>query len=249
MHKAGLHSCARQRDKLTEQGAQNWASRHSALVKTPEMWENYKQSVIDNNEAYQEHINQVGEEYGNAFAFGMASQTKKGTYTGTSTQKQQISANNKVSTEGQKNSTNNSGTENAGGKNNQTNPQKAGTLTLFENAGNQAKTVIDARVGGGARIESIAKRQQEQIQKMADKWQVEITVIGSRARGTSHAESDWDCIVSEIKPRMIHDLKSNLPKSPASSAEIGRARLEIFNGQTYPVDQTKAYIIFSPSKK
>jgi RHS repeat-associated protein len=59
--------------------------------------------------------------------------------------KQQTAANNKVSTEGKKESTNNSGTQNAGGKNNATNPQKAGAVTGTPTAGENAKPVVKNR--------------------------------------------------------------------------------------------------------
>ncbi|MCC6371099.1 MAG: hypothetical protein IT236_08855 [Bacteroidia bacterium] len=107
---------------------------------------------------------------------------------------------------------------------------------------------INAISGGGANINNIRGIEQLQIQMNADKWEVEITVIGGRARGTSHIEADWDYIVSAVKPGMLHDLKFRLPKSPSNRTDIGRARLEIFDVREYPVDKSKPHITFFPYK-
>ncbi|MEG1592640.1 RHS repeat-associated core domain-containing protein [Chryseobacterium sp.] len=104
---------------------------------------------------------------------------------------------------------------------------------------------LNAAAGGGANILNIPLSQREQIQRAANKWNVEITVIGSRARGTANVGSDWDYIVNEIKPGMLHDMRFRLPKSALSRGELGRARLEIWKGT---VKKNEAHITFKPSQ-
>jgi predicted nucleotidyltransferase len=108
---------------------------------------------------------------------------------------------------------------------------------------------LNVLVGGGASQNNIAIANQVAIQKMADKWGVEITVVGSRAKGGAHRESDWDYIVNgEITSKMMRDLRNNLPKSPVSSAEMGRERLEIFKQSSHPLRESEPYIKFIPKK-
>jgi RHS repeat-associated protein len=120
--------------------------------------------------------------------------------------------------------------------------------TTTNTASNNSTPVprVNARAGGGAKVENILLPQQQQIQRMADKWQVEITVIGGRARGT-HPESDWDYIVSEVKETMVHDMKFRLPKSPVSREEMGRARMEIFDAKNTKLKENLPHIKFTPN--
>ncbi len=134
-------------DKLTQKGAQEMAAHYGNFNK--EAFDHVVAHMKQDMEEYRAKVKQGSEDMANAMAFGMAAQTKKGTYTGSTTQKQQQSANNKTTTAGQKTTTNNTGTQNNGGNNNQTNPQKAGALAGTGSAGNQGQSVVYYRGGNG----------------------------------------------------------------------------------------------------
>ncbi|SHL92522.1 hypothetical protein SAMN05444360_1068 [Chryseobacterium carnipullorum] len=102
---------------------------------------------------------------------------------------------------------------------------------------------VNAYAGGGANVENTPLIQREQIQRAANKWNVEIVVIGIIARGSAGYGSDWDCIVNEIKPKMLHDMRFRLPKSELSRGDLGRARLEIWKGT---IKKDEAHITFKP---
>ncbi|MEM9981237.1 MAG: RHS repeat-associated core domain-containing protein, partial [Bacteroidota bacterium] len=107
---------------------------------------------------------------------------------------------------------------------------------------------VNVKAGGGAKVDNIPAADRLQIQRMADRWQVEITVTGSRARGTAKLGSDWDYTVNTVRPGMLHDMKFRLPKSELSRAELGRDRLEIFDGRVFPIHKNKEHITFTPNK-
>nr|WP_321234790.1 nucleotidyltransferase domain-containing protein [uncultured Psychroserpens sp.] len=127
-----------------------------------------------------------------------------------------------------------------------TNSSDKAIVKQSQNTWNPPK--INANVGGSAKITNIRKIDQIKIQQMADKHKVEITVIGSQARGTAHPESDWDFIVSgQLSSKARRDLMKNLPKSPVSRAEMGRDRLEVFDASDTPLRTNEAYITFKPN--
>jgi hypothetical protein len=103
-------------------------------------------------------------------------------------------------------------------------------------------------VGGGAQIDNISPGVRDRIQRIADKYGIEITVVGSRAAGTAGAASDWDYIIggrakerSNAKRELPRD--SNGGELDASGRETG---IDGWNAANYPVDQSKPYITFLP---
>jgi hypothetical protein len=53
----------------------------------------------------------------------------------------------------------------------------------------------EPEVGGGARLENIPEPARNRIQNFADKYNVPVTVVGSRAGGTAEVGSDWDYVI------------------------------------------------------
>lgn len=85
---------------------------------------------------------------------------------------------------------------------------------------------FNVAVGGGAKLTNLAFGDAMRIQNAANRTQLSITVVGSRARGTAGPMSDWDYVVPAGTPgRRIHSLRSSLPEG---SRGLGEARnLEI----------------------
>lgn len=99
--------------------------------------------------------------------------------------------------------------------------------------------------GGGASLDNLAAGEVARIQNAANRTQTEISVVGSRARGTAHALSDWDYVVPSGTTRSTrHSLSSSLPEGPRSLGE--RRKLDIF---AEPVDINRPYITFTPSPR
>lgn len=93
--------------------------------------------------------------------------------------------------------------------------------------------------GGGARIENIQPSRAAGLQRVANKFGMEVSLVGSRANGTATAISDWDLIVpSGTTSRVIHSLKYEL------RSVMGK-NIEVFRGV---VDTSRPYIRFSPSE-
>lgn len=93
--------------------------------------------------------------------------------------------------------------------------------------------------GGGARIENIQPSRAAGLQRVANKFGMEVSLFGSRANGTATAISDWDLIVPPgTTSRVIHSLKYEL------RSVMGK-NIEVFRGV---VDTSRPYIRFSPSE-
>ncbi|MBN8888570.1 MAG: hypothetical protein J0I77_22850 [Rudaea sp.] len=99
-------------------------------------------------------------------------------------------------------------------------------------------------VGGGAKLENLTAQEIVRIQNAANRTGTEITVIGSRAKGTTHAMSDWDYVVPEAtKGRTIHSLRSSLPEGPRGLG--GPRNQDFFRGK---VKQNEPFITFTPQQ-
>jgi hypothetical protein len=97
-------------------------------------------------------------------------------------------------------------------------------------------------VGGGAKLENLSPLEIARIQNAANRTGVEISVVGSRANGTSHAMSDWDYVVPVgTKSSTTHSLKNSLPEGPRG---LGDPRNQDFFKAT--VDASKPFITFKP---
>ena len=106
-----------------------------------------------------------------------------------------------------------------------------------------AKNVI---VGGGAELGSIAN-EANRIQNIAIKYDLEITVVGSRAKGTATALSDWDYIIkggtSKTRSSALYQLPRNLN---AVKDGVLRPGSEILKG--VEINTNLPHIIFNPLK-
>ena len=94
--------------------------------------------------------------------------------------------------------------------------------------------------GGGARVENIWPTIAAQIQAVADRYGVEIALVGSRATGTSHRASDFDFVI-RAPHRVRHSAKYLLPRGPRVNEEGG---IDIFAG---PLDTSRPHILFFPN--
>lgn len=99
------------------------------------------------------------------------------------------------------------------------------------------------KVGGGAKLENIAPGDARRIQNAADRTGVTITVVGSRAKGTAHGQSDWDYVLEGGTARSRHSSKSSIPSGPHG---LGEPRVQDFFST---LDQSQPYISFSPKKE
>jgi RHS repeat-associated protein len=106
----------------------------------------------------------------------------------------------------------------------------------------QAARGVGAIVGGGAKLENLTASEILRIQNAANRTGTKITVVGSRASGTSHALSDWDYVVPEgTANRIIHSIKSSVPEGPRG---LGEPRNQDFFKSG--VDPTSPFITFTP---
>ncbi|NKX88018.1 RHS repeat-associated core domain-containing protein [Nocardia coubleae] len=96
--------------------------------------------------------------------------------------------------------------------------------------------------GNGGHIDNISASEAQRIQNAANLRGVEISVVGSRAAGTSHGYSDWDYVISDINSRTRSRIQGSLPQGPH---ELGAGRrIDIFTGRL--VDG-EPYITFYPN--
>ncbi|MBU3061199.1 hypothetical protein KO481_06640 [Nocardia sp. NEAU-G5] len=94
----------------------------------------------------------------------------------------------------------------------------------------------------GASLENISPSDARRIQNAANSRGVVIHVVGSRAKGTAHAESDWDYVIAGINSRMRSRIQSSLPMG---SQELGYGRrIDIFRGK---LNETEPHITFYPN--
>lgn len=68
------------------------------------------------------------------------------------------------------------------------------------------------------------------IQNVANRFGKPVSVVGSRAKGTPHPESDWDYVIPGINSRNKSRVRTSLP---AGDVTLGppRARSDIFDSE------------------
>jgi hypothetical protein len=101
--------------------------------------------------------------------------------------------------------------------------------------------------GGGAKVENLRERDRARIQDFVNRTGIEVTVIGSRASGTAHANSDFDYLIGG-KSRDRQRARRELPRG-SGGGEIGprgETGIDIFNANKEALDLTKPHIIFRP---
>nr|WP_157529131.1 RHS repeat-associated core domain-containing protein [Kibdelosporangium sp. MJ126-NF4] len=96
-------------------------------------------------------------------------------------------------------------------------------------------------VGGGASLGNITAAEARRIQNAADKIGRPITLVGSRAGGNVHAESDWDYIIEGMNNKTKKKVGNSLPLGPI---ELGVGRRIDFLNTT--LDKSRPYITFHP---
>lgn len=86
------------------------------------------------------------------------------------------------------------------------------------------------------------------IQNAANKIQKPINVVGSRAKGTAGALSDWDYVVEGLNANIRGKIKNSLPKGLGGGELTGSqwSGIDILKG---PLDKARSYIPFFPKKK
>lgn len=93
--------------------------------------------------------------------------------------------------------------------------------------------------GGGARIENIPPSRAAGLRRVANKCDMEVSLVGSRAGGTADAVSGWDLIVPPgTTSRVIHTLKYELRSIMGKNIEVLRG----------VVDTSRPYIRVTPSE-
>ena len=131
-----------------------------------------------------------------------------------------------------------------------TQPRVAPAFTGFSSV--RSSSGIVTAPGGplamnGAKIEFLTEGQIARIQGWASKRNTEVTLFGSRAKGTAHALSDWDFFI-EANYKLRSKARFELPRGPANS---GRNRIDVIQPSAYPEFYRKVleqpHIIFKPN--
>lgn len=99
-------------------------------------------------------------------------------------------------------------------------------------------------VGPGADLMNLTGSERARIQNAADRIGMPISVVGSRASGTTGPTSDWDYVITGIASRKKHSVSGSLPKADITVG-IGRQQ-DIFTG---PLDDSLPHITFHPRGK
>jgi RHS repeat-associated protein len=100
-------------------------------------------------------------------------------------------------------------------------------------------------VGGGAKLEYLGNNV-GRIQSIATKYNLEVTVVGSRAKGTANALSDWDYIISGGTSKNRSSALFQLPRNlNAIKDGTSRPGSEILKGVN--VNTNLPHIIFKPT--
>ncbi|MEZ6119635.1 MAG: hypothetical protein R3C28_24140 [Pirellulaceae bacterium] len=96
-----------------------------------------------------------------------------------------------------------------------------------------------------ATLERISPLQRQQIQAFADKYNVEVIVTGSRARGNIHGLSDYDYIIRGGKAKIRSKVGRYLPRGPRYDGEFGpKPGFDLIPQEAF--DPKFTHIIFSP---
>jgi len=94
-------------------------------------------------------------------------------------------------------------------------------------------------VGGGASLENLSVATRARIQVWVDTHGTNVTVVGSRARGTADAFSDYDYLIGGTS-RLRASAKWQLPKGAVGPG------IDVFNENDFPLVPGKPHIIFLP---
>ena len=117
----------------------------------------------------------------------------------------------------------------------------------------KATCKTDSTVSGRAGITEgigLSKAELARIQAFADKYGVEVKVVGSRAAGTAGPASDFDYIIGG-NSKIRAAARRELPRG-AAGGEIhptrGETGIDVFNGNQVPLDPTRPHVIITPKQ-
>ncbi|QDV51345.1 polymorphic toxin-type HINT domain-containing protein [Gimesia fumaroli] len=129
-------------------------------------------------------------------------------------------------------------------------------VELFTDSTGSKKTNV--KIGGNVTLNKINVEDARKIQKFADEYQVEVTIVGSRVNAGKElkpGKSDWDYVINKIDgiepTRKLRDLKKKagflLPKGRPRPDQYGNIRrgsdIEFFE----PIDSDLPYVKFRPN--
>ncbi|MEL1244926.1 RHS repeat-associated core domain-containing protein [Flavobacterium sp. DGU11] len=115
------------------------------------------------------------------------------------------------------------------------------------NNNNKGLVATSGKAGGGAKLEYIAQQTRDRIQAVANKYELEITVVGSRASGKAEEHSDWDYIIKGGNSKSRSSALYQLPKN-SKAAKDGDMRPGSEQLTGVEVDNSKPHITFTPNK-
>jgi hypothetical protein len=124
--------------------------------------------------------------------------------------------------------------------------EAARTSSIVE-IGAGGNTVAKVTVGGGATTARIAAEHARAIQEFVDRYQVEVTVVGSRVnpnKALTPGQSDWDYLINPIegvKPtKSLREVENSatkyLPRGSRRIDELGNSRNGMDLQRNEPVD-------------
>jgi hypothetical protein len=102
--------------------------------------------------------------------------------------------------------------------------------------------------GGGASIDNIPPSYRSWIEKFAERYDTEVTVVGSHAAGTSDPYSDWDYLIggkSKIRTSARHQLPHGLAGGELNSSGF-ETGIDVYNANDFPLDISRPYIKIIP---
>ncbi|WP_428304807.1 RHS repeat-associated core domain-containing protein [Lacipirellula sp.] len=123
----------------------------------------------------------------------------------------------------------------------------ARTLSVAADQAIEAELALAPIAGGGARVSNLHPATRASVQAFADSSGTPVTVVGSRAAGTSHAKSDFDYLIGG-NSRVRQNARRVLPRGE-SGGELGPrgyTGMDVFNSNKAPLDTSLPHIIFNP---
>jgi RHS repeat-associated protein len=115
--------------------------------------------------------------------------------------------------------------------------------TVFE-----SRIPIPPSAGGGAKVENLPANVRTKIQEFADRHKVTVTVVGSRAGGTSNPFSDYDYII-EGNARARAAAFKELPRGQGGGVRGSMGEesgIDVWSERMRSVDYERPHVIFSP---
>lgn len=96
--------------------------------------------------------------------------------------------------------------------------------------------------GSGGKISALSGNERTRIQNVADRLNMPVSVVGSRATGEAGPLSDWDYVITGINGRNSSRVRTSLPAGDVTLGPI-RNRIDIFKGR---IVEGRPFITFYP---